>query len=125
MGNYVGTTPEQLSQTVQNRFFYGLRRTDNGELFLAKADQLLQTDVIEINIPGDPIDNYDDFQDGQDFFEGRDIFHVKQIPNLKYEQYRWDNRDIFYYINNDGEFVLVVNDAAEYDDLSSSDGNQY
>jgi len=123
--NYTGFNPDQIVTAINNRYFYGLRRTDEGELFLGKADQMRTNDVIVINRPGDPNDNYDNFQEGQDFLEGRNIYHEKTVENLAYEQYRWDNKDIFYYVNDDGELVIKVNEKHTYDDRSSSIGNSY
>ena len=73
--NYTGFTPDHINGAVQDRFFYGLRRTDDGELFLAKSDQLKTQDSITINNPGDPTNNYPSFEQGQDFNEGRDVNH--------------------------------------------------
>ena len=46
---YIGASQEQYFMQNGKRFFYGLRRTDNGELFLSKVDQLNQDDVVQIN----------------------------------------------------------------------------
>ena len=43
-------------------------------------------------------------------------------PNLNYEQLRWDNRHLNYYVNDEGEFVLVFNEAHTYATDVSSDG---
>jgi len=120
--NYTGFTPDHIYNAVQDRFFYGLRRTDNGELFLSKADQLKTTDSITINNPGDPVQNYPSFEQGQDFYEGRDVNHDLVYENLNYEQFRWDDRNISYYIDADGELVARVNQKHVYDDNSSSNG---
>jgi len=120
--NYTGFTPDQINGAVQDRFFYGLRRTDNGELFLSKADQLKTTDSITINTPGDPTHNYPSFEQGQDFYEGRDVNHNLIYENLNYEQFRWDDRNIQYYVNSEGELVARINQNYTYDDNSSSNG---
>lgn len=42
---YQGTEVGTLLKTVKgSRFFYGLRRTDEGDLYLIKSDQLKATD---------------------------------------------------------------------------------
>mgnify|MGYP003982090113 CR=1 FL=1 len=46
MANYVGTSQDQINGSFQNRFFYGLRRTDEGELFIGKVDQLKNEDLL-------------------------------------------------------------------------------
>jgi len=68
MANYVGTSADHIIGSFQNRFFYGLRRTDEGELFIGKVDQLKNDDALTLNKPGDPTQNYPDFAEGQDFF---------------------------------------------------------
>ena len=45
MANYVGASQEQYFMQNGKRFFYGLRRTDNGELFMSKVDQLSQDEI--------------------------------------------------------------------------------
>lgn len=119
---YAGTTPQDVIGAVQNRFFYGLRRTDQGEVFISKADQLKTTDSITINNSGDPTQNYTDFEQGQDFYEGRDVNHNLVYDNLNYEQFNWDDRNISYYIDEEGQLVARINQKYTYDDNSSSAG---
>lgn len=113
MTYYIGQQPSEVLGD-QPRFFYGLRRTDDGELYFARVDQLIGADTIDINAPGDPEDNYEDFEVGVDFFEGRDVYHALVFPNLNYEQYRWDDRSIYYYIDDDGQLVARVNATYTY-----------
>ena len=120
--NYTGSTPDHINGAIPDRFFYGLRRTDQGELFIGKADQMKTTDSITINNPGDPAQNYPNFEEGQDFVEGRDVNHNLVYQNLNYEQFRWDARNISYYIDAEGELVARVNHSYTYDENSSSNG---
>jgi hypothetical protein len=122
MTNYIGFTPEQLYSAVENRFFYGLRRTDQGELFLGKLDQLKNDDSLTINNPGNTEENFNNFEEGQDFFEGRDVNHRLVYENLRYEQYKWDNQNIYYYVNSEGELVVRINQGYNYTDTVSSSG---
>ena len=122
MANYTGTSPDHINGAIPDRFFYGLRRTDNGELFVGKMDQMSTTDAIMINNPGDPAQNYPSFEEGQDFLEGRDVNHDLVYDNLNYEQFRWDGRNISYDVDSDGELVARVNHSFTYDDNSSSNG---
>ena len=112
---YVGDVNLQnlLGEGVQ-RYFYGLRRTDDGELYMGKLDQLRADDVITVNNPGASEDNYNDFELGIDFTEGRDVTHQLVYANIKYEQYRWDGRDVFYYIDDDGQLVIRINENYTY-----------
>lgn len=122
MSNYTGTTPDHINGAIPDRYFYGLRRTDNGELFIGKMDQMSTVDEITINNPGDPAQNYPSFEEGQDFYEGRDVDHNLVYDNLNYEQFRWDGRNISYYVNSEGELVARVNHSFTYDENSSSNG---
>ena len=122
--NYTGMSPDNMMGAVPDRFFYGLRRTDDGELFIGKADQMKITDdhTITINNPGDPTQNYPSFEQGQDFYEGRDVNHNLVYENLNYEQFKWDERNISYYVNDEGELVARINHKFTYDENSSSNG---
>ena len=117
-------SPEAMMGAVPNRFFYGLRRTDNGELFVVKSDQM-KTDndhIVTINKPGDLAQNFPNFEQGQDFYEGRDVNHNLVYKNLNYEQLRWDERNISYYVNDEGELIARINHSYTYDENSSSNG---
>lgn len=120
--NYTGFSPTELLVSVPNRFFYGLRRTDNGEAFIQKIDQLKNDDSLQINDPGPIEDNFPNFEDGQDFFEGRDSQHNLVYNNLNYEQFKWDKANIYYYIDDEGFLTARINQTFQYNDLSSSDG---
>lgn len=113
MTYYIGQQPSDVLGD-QPRFFYGLRRTDDGELYFARVDQLIGDDAIDINAPGDPSGNYEDFEVNVDFYEGRDVYHNLVFENLNYEQYRWDDRSIYYYIDDDGQLVARVNATYTY-----------
>jgi hypothetical protein len=111
---YLGIDPlTRLGDTP--RFFYGLRKNENGSLFLQRNDQLKDKDAIEINRVGDEAGNFTDFEVGVDFFEGIDVNHNIVFENLKYQQYRWDDRAIFYYIDDEGQLVAKLNAGHTYD----------
>ena len=110
MSNTVGQdTVVYLENGIKSRYFYGLRRTDEGTLYIGKVDQLQANDPVTINVPGAIVDNYEGFDQGEDFYEGRDLNHDKPFKNLKYEQFRWDDVNLNYYINSEGEFVVRLN----------------
>lgn len=97
------------------RFFYALRRTDDGTLYFEKLDQLTATETITVNIAGPAADNFEDFEYGVDYFDGRLAEdHSRPFPNLKFDQYRWDNRNMYYYINDNGELVARINQVYNY-----------
>jgi hypothetical protein len=113
MSNYFfGNTQEQVLGNAP-KFFYGLRRTAEGSLYFARINQL-SNDSLTINNPGDPLENFDEFEVGIDFYEGRNANHEIVFENLKYEQYRWDNRSLFYYVNENGELVVRINQSYTY-----------
>lgn len=122
MTQYAGNDVTNVTGNIDGRYLYALRRTDQGELFFTKVDQMDASTSIQINKPGDPEKNYNDFEQGIDFYEGRDQNHEIVYENLNYEQLRWDNRHINYYINDDGEFVLKFNEHHDYPTDVSSDG---
>jgi hypothetical protein len=116
---FVGNNPDQLiEQLGESRYFYALRRDDDGYLYLYKTDQLAGAeDVIQVNkIGDDPTKDFTDFEFGVDFFDGRLENHEidPEIENINWEQFRWDSRNIFYYINEHGEFVVRINQPYAY-----------
>jgi hypothetical protein len=117
--SYVGSEP--LQRQTGERYFYALRRDDDGQMFIAKVDVASPTDAVAINKPGGTVDNFPDFQDGADFFEGRNPNHNLVYENLNFEQMRWDDKNIYYFINDEGEFVLRINTPYTYTSGISDD----
>lgn len=116
--HYVGQTPSinELLGQGQPRYFYALRRTDDGLIFFAKIDQLKDTDTIVVNNPGPSVNDFTEFEYGVDFFDGRlESDHSRPYENLQWDQYRWDNKNMYYYINEQGELVVRINQAYVYD----------
>jgi hypothetical protein len=116
--HYVGQEPNvtELLGQGQPRYFYALRRTDDGTLFFAKIDQLKDVESITINNPGPSQNDFSEFEYGVDFFDGRlEEDHSRPFTNLQWDQYRWDNKNINYYINEQGELVVRINQSYTYD----------
>lgn len=112
--NYVfGRSRERLIGDSP-QYVYGLRRTDDGELHFVRVNQLSRDDSFQVNRTGEESQNYNEFEAGVDFFEGRDAEHEIVFENLVYEQYRWDDRDLWYYVDADGNLVAVVNQKHTY-----------
>lgn len=105
MSQYIGQDPNNDS-VKKNRFFYGIRRDNDGNIYLARFDSLSGTDSLTINKIGDVSGNWEGFEVGIDFFEGRGLDHVLTYANINYEQYRWDDRMLSYYLDSDGNLVL-------------------
>jgi len=111
---YLGRDPEEVLGN-STRYFYAIRRNEDGELFFVRVDLLKDADVsLEVNNPGAPGDTFEDFEEGIDFFEGIRADHEAEYSNMKYPQYRWDDRSIFYYIDNEGRLVQRINRGYTY-----------
>jgi len=92
------------------RYFYALRRDEEGLLYFAKVDQLTDTGLITINNSGLTQNDFPDFEYGVDFFDGRlEEDHSRPYSNLQWDQFRWDTKNAFYYINDNGELVVRIN----------------
>ena len=125
MSYYIGTSPTDVLNGFIKRYFYGLRRNDDGELFLVVLDQLRggQENVVIVNDLGIAQENYPDFEEGIDFLDGIDLDHEVIYPNLRYAQFKWENRSLLYYIEQDtGFFVQRISEAYDYPDKISSPG---
>lgn len=117
MTYYIGNenTLNDLLGAGQSRYFYGLRRTEDGTLYFTKVDQLTDDETITLNVAGPNTSNYEEFEYGVDYFDGRlELDHSRPYPNLYYDQYRWDTKNCFYYINDNGELVVRINKAYPY-----------
>lgn len=110
---YLGTSPDEALGDSP-RYFYAIRRNEDGELFLVRSDQAKDKDSIEINFPGGLDGNFEDFEAGVDFFEGIDTEHNRVYENMKYTQYRWDNRSMLYYVDDEGHLVQRINYSYTY-----------
>ena len=122
MSHFIGSNPNDIFRDIDNRFFYAIRRNDDGDLFLAKVDQAKPGESVTINQGGITSNSFQNFDQGQDFFEGRDVYHELVYDDLKYEQFKWDNRNIFFYVDNDGYFTIKINENHTYDNNASPDG---
>ena len=93
-----------------------MRRSDpDGTLYFDKIDQIKDTSSVSINVPGNNANNYENFEYGVDFFDGRLAEdHSRPYPNLYFDQYRFDNKNCYYYIDNTGELVVRINQAYTY-----------
>jgi hypothetical protein len=125
MSYYIGTTPTDVVNGFIKRYFYGLRRNDDGELFLVQLDQLRGGDenIVVVNDLGIAEENFPDFEEGIDFLDGIDLNKNVVYPNLRYPQIKWENRSLLYYIDQDtGFFVQRISEAYSYPENISSPG---
>lgn len=106
---YVGNSADLIStQLGKSRYLYALRRNEDGELFLKKFDQIVDQGFIEINKPGPADEDYVFFEEGVDFYDGIDEEHEPTFENMTYPQYRWDSRSSYFYVDDNGQFVMRV-----------------
>jgi hypothetical protein len=90
---YLGSNPADASGDAASRFFYAIKS------------------------PGLNENDFKEFEYGVDFFDGRlESDHSRPYSNLEYDQYRWGSRNVFYYINDNGEFVVRLNQEYIYPD---------
>jgi hypothetical protein len=123
MTYYIGTSPTDVINGFIKRYMYGLRRNDDGELFLVKIDQLSGGDanIAVINDIGIAAENYLDFEEGIDYLAGIDEDHEIVNDNLRYPQFKWDNRSLTYFIDPvDGQFIQRLSEAYIYPENISS-----
>jgi hypothetical protein len=118
---YLGTTPQEALGNSP-RYFYALRRNNDGELFFLRSDQLKDKDQVELNQPGAVEENFEDFEAGIDFFEGIDIDHEIEYLNLLWPQYKWDFRSLLFYVDEQGQLVVRTNQNYTYPEGISSNG---
>jgi hypothetical protein len=116
---YLGTSPEEALGDSP-RYWYAIRRNEDGELFLLRSDQLKDKDSIELNIPGPPSENFEDFEPGVDYFEGIAQDQEITYKNLVWVQYRWDNRNMLYYVDDEGRLTQRINQGYAYPTGTSS-----
>jgi|TARA_X000000950_G_scaffold88078_1_gene110935 hypothetical protein len=123
MTYYIGTSPTDVINGFIKRYMYGLRRNDDGELFLVKIDQLSGGDenIAIINDIGIAAENYLDFEEGIDYLAGINEEHEIVNDNLRYPQFKWDNRSLTYFIDPvDGQFIQRLSETYVYPQNISS-----
>lgn len=112
--NYFFGPDEDLLLAGVPKYFYGLRRTDDGDLYLERLNQLSTEDSITINLPGPPEEDWVQFEYGVDYLDNVTVNHETQFENLFYNQYRWDNRSMYYYIDENGSLVVRIGQKYTY-----------
>lgn len=118
---YLGQSPDD-ALGGSTRFLYLMRRNEDGELFFYRSDQLRDKDSLELNIPGEPSENFENFVPGTDYLDGVDAEHELAYDNMYWTQYRWDDRSILYYIDSEGRLVQRINQNYVYPTGHSSNG---
>ncbi len=123
MSHYIGNSPESIIDGFIKRYFYGLRRNDDGELFLIRVDQLRPDGTVTVNDVGIGDNNFPDFEEGIDYLEGLDTNHDIVYENLRYPQLKWDGRLLTYYVDPaDGQFIVRISQDYTYPENISAPG---
>jgi len=124
MSYYIGNTPQDVLNGFIKRYFYGLRRNDDGELFLIRLDQLQPgEDPIVINDLGTADENFPDFEEGIDYLDGVTETHDIEYDNLRYPQMKWDGRSLIYYIEEEtGLLIQRISEGYNYPEDISTPG---
>ncbi len=123
MSHYIGNNPGAIVQGFIKQYFYGMRRNEDGELFLLRVDQLSGQGTATINDIGVGENNYPDFEEGIDFLEGIDANHDIVYENLRYQQIKWDGRLLTYYVDpTDGQFIVRISEDYVYPENISTEG---
>ena len=94
-------------------FVYALRRDEDDMLWLTKVSTASTTETFDAyRLDGTQVE---DFGDYTDYVE--EITEQKALANNsqdKYQQIRFDRRNLNYYLDSDGYFVLQVNGTHSY-----------
>ena len=102
------------------RYFYGLQRLDDGTLYFYKVDQITSSASIPLNVPGSSLNNFENFEYGVDYFDGRNATtHTRPYPNLVFDQYRWDSKNCYYFLDSQGNLVVQINQPYVYSALQT------
>lgn len=120
MNNYNIGQDYQETLGDGTRYFYALRRNADGELYFLRSDQLKDKDAVEINVNGNLDGNLEEFEVGIDYLDGIRADHQIENENLKYPQYRWDSRNVLYYIDSEGNLRIRLNQGYTYPEGISS-----
>ena len=123
MSYFIGITPSDINQSFIKRYFYGLRRNQDEELYFVIVDQLgTDDDALIINEIGAGEDNYPFFEEGIDYLEGVTVNHEIEYLNLRYPQFKWDNRFLSYYVDDNGRLSIKINATHTYEEGVSTEG---
>lgn len=91
------------------RYIFGLRRDEEGTLYLGVYDMGHGDDSFPL-FDGDTDLSFEAFELGGEWFEGRNEAHEVEFPLLTYEQWKSEGEKIAYYIDSNGNFVKAMYD---------------
>jgi hypothetical protein len=93
-------------------YYYALRKNHDGELFFCRVDINDNTEELILfeNLMPEEFEGIT--YPGEEYYDNRSPeTHELQYTTaqVKYEQWRWDNRFITYYIDDNGYFTVAIN----------------
>jgi hypothetical protein len=99
-------------------YVYALRRDDDDMLYLTKVSAASTTETsldLHYRKDGSQIVEVSDYQDYIE--ETTEQKSLTNHPEDKYQQIRFDRRNLNYFIDNDGYFVIQVNGTYDYTNI--------
>lgn len=120
---------EGSGSTEDVRYFYALRRDNEGNLYYSRVDLKDSQDSVVLfpNVAPEDLETFT--VPGKDYFDNRDpATHdlTYSTQDVKYEQWRYDSRLNTYYIDDNGYFTLAANtDKPINPDNPNSDSQMY
>lgn len=96
-------------------YVYALRRDEDDMLWLTKVSAASTTETsldLHYRKDGSQIDEVSDYQDY--VLETTEQKSLTNHPQDKYQQIRFDRRNLNYFIDNDGYFNIQVNGTYDY-----------
>lgn len=115
------TTPYVLGKSVEDfknspgTYLFALRRTEEGDLYLLKVNLNDPNDSAQLFGDDMPAEFADYTFPGDDYFDGRNEARALEYSadDVKYEQWKWEDSIRSYYIDTEGNFVLVTGENIE------------
>ena len=94
-------------------FVYALRRDEDDMLHLTKVSTASTTETFDpFRLDGTQVEEFGDYDDYVE--ETTEQKQLANNPQDKYQQIRFDRRNLFYYLDTDGYLVLQVNGTHSY-----------
>ena len=94
-------------------YVYALRRDADDMLHLTKVSTASTTETFDpFRLDGSQVEGFGDYSDYVD--ETTEQKSASNHPQDKYQQIRYDRRNINYFLDNDGYLVLQVNGSHTY-----------
>lgn len=123
----VGKTVEEFNNST-DKYIFALRRTEDGDLYLLKANLTDSNEVVELFGEEVPAEFQSMDIPGSDYFDGRAQDHTLEYTthDVKYEQWKWVNRTQSYFIDSDGFFTIAIGEEKhlpQFDDIRIPNGH--